>query len=122
MREKSQVILNNEQCFILYESLANLINSKVEMSVSLGYYLISDFNDLKQTYETINMTREKILKGSSNEDGVIPERLIEEVNDKLNQLGKMETVVRLYKIPIEEMEEAKLDLFTINALFPILQG
>ena len=122
MREKSQIILNNGQCFVLYESLANLINSKVEMSVSLGYYLISNFNDLKQTYETINMTREKIIKGSSDEDGIIPQHLIEEVNDKLNQLGKMETVVRLYKIPIEEMEEAKLDLFTINGLFPILQG
>lgn len=122
MREKSQIILNNGQCFVLYESLANLINSKVEMPVSLGYYLISNFNDLKQTYETINMTREKIIKGSSDEDGIIPQHLIEEVNDKLNQLGKMETVVRLYKIPIEEMEEAKLDLFTINGLFPILQG
>lgn len=122
MREKSQIILNNGQCFVLYESLANLINSKVEMPVSLGYYLISNFNDLKQTYETINMTREKIIKGSSDEDGIIPQNLIEEVNDKLNQLGKMETVVRLYKISIEEMEEAKLDLFTINGLFPILQG
>ena len=118
--------MKNGDVLTVYEALMELSkHPETKLSVRAGYILAKDRKILEEEARIIYEERKKILMeyGEYQKDGsvVVPKDKISEANVKINELMEIECDVKVLMVPMEDLEEAELEIGITEGLMEIIQ-
>ena len=119
--------MTNGEVLNLFETLERISrNKELKFKVSVGFLLAKNREILRPEAKIIYKMRQDIINEyampTNNGDYLIPKDKIDEVNEKINELMKLENDVRVWQISIDEFDGdgIELGLEDFNGLIHIL--
>lgn len=105
------MIVNNFQLFNLYEGLVQIMNTKLDLPIKIGYALLKNKNILLPMYEAISESIRLISQKEISD---------EEKNQELTELSNYENDIALEKIKFSEIAEKSLPLDLLEKIYLII--
>lgn len=117
--------MTNNEIIKLYRGLDRLSqDDSLKFSVATCFLLFKNKKILTPVIESIKETRMILLKkyGTPQDGGItIPNERLPEFQKEYNELMDTENEIELNKISIEDLKDIKIDMKTMEDLFPIIK-
>lgn len=124
MRKKgdNKMTLLNDEIYGLYEALYELKEkNEISLPVTLAYQLVRNMQKLEPLYMAIEEARRNLFKVYVDENDIIPNDKINEVNQKLQELGMIKEELNLYLIKLKDISYINLPIDIVRKLMPIIK-
>lgn len=112
--------MKNGDIVTAYETLKRLSENKdLKFGVAVGYLLAKNKEKLRQEAALIYKMRQDIILEHGQLDGkdiIVPNKYLDQVNTKIEELMNVENNVELTQIPIDMLEHYELSMEDIEGL------
>lgn len=114
--------MTNGEIVNLYEGLQNI--KTIALPIQIAYIFLRNSQVLSPLYQTIMQCRDDLVRkyGALQEDGryTVPLENIEQFQEEINQLTKIENQVELTKVSLSELSSLNLSMSELQAIMPII--
>lgn len=109
----------------MYETLTRISNNPdLKFSVALGYTMAKNKEKLRQEAVIIYQMRRDIILEHGEPDGkdiVVPNKYVDEVNRKIDELMEIENDVQIMQVPVDLFDTIELNMEDIEGLSGMIQ-
>lgn len=114
--------LLNDEIYGLYEALYELKEkNEISLPVTLAYQLVRNMQKLEPLYMAIEEARRNLFKVYVDENDIIPTDKMNEVNQKLKELGMIKEELDLYMVRLKDISYINLPIDVVRKLMPIIK-